>query len=169
MKITDQGKLKLNTSKSVAIERFSELQGTYIGTKGSHDANLVLSCNRYGDLCIRYATSKYNDKFSKILSQLNAQIITENGETYVSYYTSMNNSRIFLVCGLLIVGIISFLGSFLFLRPDLKTLLVAIACIITLIFQISSIQNEKSNPYANSDIYVDALKKYIDAVDNWEK
>lgn len=165
MKIIDQGKLKLNTSKSVAIDRFLELQGTYSVTKGARHPSLELSCSRYGDICIKYYMSKYNEKYSGLPSQLNAQIIEENGETYVSYYTSMNNSRVILVCGALISTIILCL---LFII-SIQVLIAAVACIIALIIYVYSVLNDHSNPYANSDVYVNALKKYIDAVNNWEK
>ena len=166
MKIIDQGKLKLNTSKAVAIDRFSQLQDSC--SYGPDNARIGLFCNKNDGFCIRYYKTKYNGKYSRILSQLNAKVITENGETYVSYYTSMNNSRIILVCGALISTLILCLLYNLFWGISIPFLIAAVACIIALITQVSSIQNEKNSPYANSKIYVDALKKYTDAVNNWE-
>ena len=163
IKKTEQGKLKLSVSKAEAINRLLQLHAKQVDS-----ATLGLFCKKNGEFRIKYLVSKYNGKYAYVLSRLYAKITVENGETYVSYYTGINSLTVFLVCGGLGFATILFLLSNLFFRIDSRTIVAAIGCAVSLIIYLSTVLQEKSNPYANSEIFVQALKQYVDAINNWE-
>lgn len=168
MKIIDQGKFKLNTSKAVAIERFLEL-GSCCEEYYSNDETIFLDCTKSGEISISHFRHRTNrGKNAYILSKLYGQIIEQKGETYVSYYTALTGGRIFLFCGMIVLGLILSISLFL-TSLDLRALFTAVGFVIALIWQVSSLLDEKNQIYMHSKKFVKILERKVDAVNNWEK
>lgn len=168
MKKIVQGKFDVCTSKVDAIDKLMQLQGV-CQEKNSNNCRIEFHCNKHGKIIIESQVSRHSPKKAKIFTKLYGNVTKQNNKTYVNYYISFDKNGVFRRLSAFLIAAIVLLFFLVFVPNKTKVLIALILCIIGLIFQLFSIEKEKSNLNLNSDTLIKVLENKVNIVNNWEK
>ncbi len=168
MKKIEQGKFKVFTSKADAIDKLMQMQGI-CQEKSVDDRRIEFSCKKDGKVNVCFSQGRRENRSgkSKLFTKLNGEVIMQDNETYITYFTAIDTFGVFVRLFILAIAIIVCLFFFAFIADKIKVLIATIICITAFVFQLISI--EKEAPSSESNVLVDVLKKKVDAVNTWEK
>ena len=164
-----QGKYKLFTTKADAIDKFMQLQGV-CREELSNDYLIQFYCSKKGKISITNPPKR--DFENESSTSLFAEIIEQDGKTYISYYTAFSKShnilkKIFIVIYLLM----AIFAIAVAIIGKVKTYYLPI-----LIFGVASFSiklfagtKEKKNSLKDSETLINELEKRVEAVNRWDK
>ncbi len=169
MKKINQGRYEILTTKSDAINKFMQMQGM-CREKVSDENRIEFYCSKKGKITITNPPTR--SVRGHISTELFADIVEQNGKTYVSYYTSfskVNNAlkSIFFILDM-VINII--LLIFAFLSDDKIWFLLVLALSLGgfIFYLFNNLKEEKNSP-EDSKILINELKKRVEAVNLWDK
>lgn len=169
MKKINEGKFELFTTKTDAINKFIQVQGICI-EEISGENPIKFYCSEKGKITITDPPTKRIESMNS--TNLFAEIIQQDGKTYVTYYTEYSNFFNVLKLIFLIINIITAIFAIIFtvVSPD-KTayIIILVSCLVLFTFQLFSNAKEKNNSPKDSEILINELKKRVEAVNLWDK
>ncbi len=168
MKIS-QGKYELFTTKEDAIDKFMQLQGV-CREEINGENPIMFYCTKKGEILITNPPTRHveNDNSTNLF----AEIIEENGKTYVTYYTSFDKSN--NVLNMIFIVIYLLLAVFAIVVTIMdkdKAYYLAIFGLALPFFGVklfASTKEEENSP-KDSEILIKELKNRIEAVNLWDK
>lgn len=169
MKKLSQGMYEIFTTKADAIDKLMQMQG--ICREEISGENLIeFYCQKNGKIVITNPPTRRveNDNSTNLF----AEIIEQNGKTYVSYYTTYSkSSNIFKLIFLAIYLFMAVFAIALTIIGKEKTFYLPILALALVFFGIklfAGTKEEKNSP-KDSEILIKELKKRVEAVNLWEK
>ncbi len=168
MKKLKEGRCEIFTTKAEAIERFIEMQG-FCREELSCENQIYFYCSKDGKISVTNPPKRNAENQNS--TNLFAEIMEENGKTYVTYYVSFSkaNNVLKLISNLL-SAIMIFLCVIVAAMSDDKKLFLASAFILAIcIFRLFSSSNEAKNSQGDAEILIKELEKRVVAVNLWDK
>ena len=170
MKKILQGRYALTCTKEEATQRFQEMEG-YCREHISDDNPIRFSCSKKGRIVIcdpPRGRSSFNDACTKLYGE----IVAQEGEVYVTYYTTFDkvDSVIKMIFNLFYV-IMSLLAIALAITKaeSFITLLVCIGCLVISVRRLYVGSHEKGYSYQDSEILIQVLEERVKAVNRWDE
>lgn len=169
MKRISQGKFEVFTTRADAIDKFIQMQGI-CREEISGENSIEFYCLKNGKIIITNPPTRRVE--SENSTQLFAEIVEQNGKTYVTYHTSFDTSnnvlkRIFLV--LYIIMAVAAIILAVINGEKTASFIVLAICLAFFVFKLSADSKEKINSPKDSEILINELKKRVDAVNLWDK
>ncbi len=169
MKKISQGQYEIFTTKPDAINKLRQMQG--ICRDALSDENrMAFTCLKDGKISITDPPGRKAEHANS--TNLFAEVIEQDGKTYVTYYTSFNRTNNILKSIFLIVDIImAIIGCILVAISDNKLYAFAIlaVCLAVAAFSLFTNAKEEENSPADSDILINELQRRVEAVNLWDK
>lgn len=169
MKKISQGKYELLTTKEDAIDKFMKLQGV-CREEISSDNPIAFYCSKKGKVTITNPPRKYIENTNS--TNLFAEIIEQDGKTYITYYTVYSDFNNILKVILLIISIaVVILAIILNVTNQDKTVspIILVLCLVVFVFQFFNTAKEKRTSPKDSEIMIQELQKRVEAVNLWDK
>ena len=164
MKKIREGKYAISTTKYDAISKFMQLQGACRETL-TDDERIRFYCSKKGRLTITDPPSM-RAKYYRNSTNLYGQVIVQDDETYVTYYTGFSKWNYY---GHLVGIVISILGAILaFLLEGPTMLFLVVLCIIVLVANYLKVSKSKANAWLDSEILIKELEERVNAVNRWD-
>jgi len=164
-----QGKYELFTTKADAIDKFMQMQG-FCREETSEEKPIKFYCQKNGEIIISNPPSRHIENDNS--TDLYAQIVEQDGKTYVTYYTAFSKTTnvlkiIFLVIDLL-MAVFAIIGIII---SNVKTYYLPILafCLIFLGVKLFTSTKEEKNSPEDSEILIKELEKRVEAVNLWDK
>ena len=168
MKISE-GKYELNTTKQDAIDKFMQLQG--ICREENQRGNAIeFRCYKKGKIIIKSPPRKRveNDNATNLF----AQVIEQNGKTYVSYRTSfsalINASKCIFLAVYILAAVLAIVLT-VFGENRIYYLPILFLGLIFFGFKLFSAFKEKADSPKDSETLVKELEKRVEAINEWDK
>ena len=169
MRKISQGKYELSISKADAIGKFMQMQGV-CREQISGESPIEFSCTEKGKISITNPPKRHIENTNSTI--LFAEVIEQDGKTYVSYYTAFRQSNYVTKLVLLAVDVIAAIFAVVFAVTGADKTVPLIASVLCLLFfALVFFYNtkEKGNAPNDSEILVRELEKRIEAVNLWDK
>ncbi len=169
MKKISQGKYELLTTKADAIDKFMKLQGV-CREELSRDNPIEFYCSKKGKVTITNPPRKYIENTNS--TNLFAEIIEQEGKTYITYYTVYSRFNNFLkVTYLMMLIVMAILAIVLAVTDVDKTVspIILVLCLVFFVFQLFNTAKDKRNSPEDSEIMIKELQKRVEAVNLWDK
>ena len=169
MKQIEQGKFEIFTTRADAIDKFMQLQGV-CRERISDENPIEFYCLENGKIVI---TNPPTRRVSGVHStNLFAEIIEQDGKTYVTYYTEFSKSNNVLKADFFAISIIVAIVAiiFAFISADkTSSLIILVICLVFFVFQLLTNSKEEKNSPEDSETLINELKNRVDAVNLWDK
>ena len=167
-KIIDQGKFEVSTTREDAIAKFVQIQGISRDSMTSGN-RIQFSCNKEGEIVLTNPPSR--STASDNATNLYAEIIEQDGKTYVSYYTSYSNAvRVMKYVAFIFNILIAIICiAVTVITYDKVALLFSGLFFAISLFQFITNPNEQASAPKDSIILIKELEKRVDAVNLWDK
>ncbi len=169
MKKIEQGRYEIFANKADAIERFMHLRGVCREKLNGEDY-IEFCCFRNGEITITNPPRRGVKNVNS--TNLFAEIIEQDGKTYVTYYTSFNkiNNALKSISLLLDIIFAVFALAFTFVCDyKLYSVIVFALCLVFFVYRMSIVLKEKNNSPNDSKILIRELEKRVEAVNLWDK
>ncbi len=171
MKKLNEGRYELFTTKADAIDKFMQMQGI-CREELSDEKAIEFICFKDGKISISNLPTRHIENNNA--TDLVAQVVEQDGKTYVEYYTTFNKSTIvwkFIAIILdIFLGIFAVILTVLYPEENFVALLaVGIVCIALLISRLISATKEEKHAPKDSAILIHELEKRVKAVNLWDK
>ena len=164
MKKIREGKYAISSTKYDAISKFRQLQDVCRETL-TNGERIQFYCSKKGRLTITDPPSM-RAKYYRNATNLYGQVIEQDDETYVTYYTGFSKWNYY---GHLVGIVISILGAILaFLLEGPTMLFLVVLCIIVLVANYLKVSKSKANAWLDSDILIRELEERVNAVNRWD-
>ncbi|MBE6757559.1 MAG: hypothetical protein E7552_03280 [Ruminococcaceae bacterium] len=169
MKIINHGKYEILTTRVDAINKFMQLQGVCRGEISGQNA-IEFYCQKNGKITITNPPTRRAENDNS--TNLFAEILEEDGKTYVSYYTAFSKSsnvlKIILLVTYLLIAIFAVAVTIIGRGETyyLPILVLGLALFGTKLF--AGAKEEKNFP-KDSEILINELEKRVEAVNLWDK
>ncbi|MBP3300022.1 MAG: hypothetical protein J6M34_00780 [Clostridia bacterium] len=164
-----EGRYEIHTSKAEAITRFRQLQGP-CREERSDEKTIEFFCSKRGKIAITRAYRQRSESDSS--TNLYGRIITQDGKTYVTYYTTFSGLSNFSKLFSLILGIIvTVFALFFAVKSEEPAAIVAsliLGLALLMYFFINGMGDAKNAP-GNSQILIEELERRVIAVNNWNR
>ena len=169
MKKISQGKYEVFTAKEDAIDKFMQMQGI-CREEISGDHPIEFYCSKKGKITITNPPTKHieNDNSTNLF----AEIINQDGKTYVTYYTVFSkSSNVFKLIFLMIYLLMSVFAIVFTIISEYKTYYLPVLVLILVYFAVKLFAStkEKKNSPKDSTVLIKELEKRIIAVNEWDK
>ncbi len=171
MKKLSEGRYEIFTTKADAINKFMQMQGI-CREELSDEKAIEFKCFKDGKIFISNLPTRHieNDNATDLF----AQVIEQDGKTYVTFYTNFSKSTVvwkFIAITLdILLGIFAVVLTFLYPVDNSVCLLaVGIVCIALLISRLISATKEEKHATNDSAILINELEKRVEAVNLWDK
>ena len=169
MKKISQGQFEIRTTKADAIDKFMQMQG-FCREELSSENLIEFYCSKKGKIAITNPPKRHIEHTNS--TNLFAEIIEEDGKTYVTYFTAyshFNNVLKFIYFIMLIV--MAIIAIVLAVANVDKTVspIVLVFCLLFFVFQLFNIAKEQKNSPKDSEIMIKELQKRVEAVNLWDK
>lgn len=165
MKKISQGQFEIRTTKADAIDKFMQMQG--ICREELSSENLIeFYCSKKGKIAITNPPKRRIEHTNS--TNLFAEIIEEDGKTYVTYFTvysHFNNVLKFISLIMLIIAIVLAVANV----DKTVSPIVLVFCLLFFVFQLFNIAKEQKNSPKDSEIMIKELQKRVEAVNLWDK
>ncbi len=167
MKKIEQGKYEIFTTKEDAIDKFMQIQGI-CRENISGENTINFNCYRNGKITITNPPRRRTPNNS---TNLYAEIIEEDGKTYVAYYTeySKSNSVFKLIYYVMLILIAVFGIIFAVICQKIDSLIILVSGVVLGVIEISYSTKEEKNSPKDSKILIEELEKRVEAVNQWDK
>ena len=169
MKKISQGKYELFTTKADAIDKFMQLQGI-CREEISGEKPIEFYCTKKGKIIITNPPTKRVESHHS--TNLFAEVVQQEGKTYVTYYTKfdkLNNilNLIFIVIYLLIgvLAIVFAIAS----KNEIYYLPILLFGVLLFGYNLLVNTKEETNSPKDSEILIKELEKRVEAVNLWDK
>lgn len=169
MKKISQGKYEVFTTKEDAIDKFMQMQGI-CREEISGENPIEFYCTKKGKIIITNPPTKRFE--SQHSTNLFAEVVQQEGKTYVTYYTMFDKSNnilnlIFIIIYLLI-GVLAIVFA---IASKNKIYYLPILLLGVLLFGYKLLVNtkEETNSPKDSEILIKELEKRVEAVNLWDK
>lgn len=169
MKKLTQGKYQLFTTKADAIEKFMQIQGIS-REKMSGGNRIEFNCYKNGKIVI--TNPRNRSVGGDNATNLYAEIIEQNGKTYITYYTVFIKTIAALKYVCLAIDIIMAIVGILLAvvtKEKISSLLLLAFSFAFFFYQMLALPSDKNYSHQDSEILVKELKKRVDAVNEWDK
>ncbi len=169
MKKTYQGRYEIFTTKTDAIKKFMQINGMS-REELSGERHIEFSCFENGKIIITNPWSRYITNYNS--TNLYAEVIGQDGKTYVEYYTSFSKSvRVLKIICYMLNIILAIIGIILGFICDNKLYAVAVLalCLALFIYGMYNALNEENNSPKDSQILINELENRVEAVNLWDK
>jgi len=170
MKKISQGKFELCTTKAEAIERFMQMQGG-IRENMLDGSRIMFYCSKKGRITITNPPTRRHIEHSNS-TELFAEIIGQNGKTYVSYYTAFSraNSVLKMVAYAIniLFAVLAIITAIMNEEKMISFIILAF-CLALFFYFLFSATKEKANAPKDSEILINALEERVNAVNQWDK
>ena len=164
-----QGKYELSTTKADAIDKFMQMQGV-CREQISGENQIEFYCSKKGKIIISDPPKRNNTITNS--TNLFAEIIEQDGKTYVTYYTKFDkpNNILNIIFITLYSIIVMFYIAFAISKGNISVYLVFLILVLVFwIFKLRDATWEKSNSPKDSEILIKELEKRVEAVNLWDK
>lgn len=164
-----QGKFEIYTSKADAIDKFMQMQGV-CREQISGENQIEFYCSKRGEIIIS-DPPKRNRTITNS-TNLFAEIIEQDGKTYVTYYTKFDkpNNILNIIFITLYSIIVMFYIAFAISKGNISVYLIFLILVLVFwIFKLRDATWEKSNSPKDSEILIKELEKRVEAVNLWDK
>ncbi len=169
MKKITQGKLEIFTSKADAIDKFMQMQG--VCREELSNENLIeFHCSKKGKIAITNPPKKHIEHTNS--TSLYAEIIEQDGKTYITYYTVYSHfNNVLKIISLIMLIVMAILAIVLAVSNVDKTVspIVLIFCLLFFVYQLFNNAKEQKYSPNDSKIMINELEKRVDAVNLWDK
>lgn len=165
-----EGRYEISTTKADAISKFRQLQGL-CREEISGGNELEFNCYKNGRIVITNPSRKRRSRYTNS-TNLYAEIMEEDGKTYVSYYTEFSKSNNVFKCICYAISVIfCVLGIALGVISENKIFYVVFFALglITFVSELGSASREGKNSRKDSEILIAELEKRVEAVNLWDK
>lgn len=163
-----EGRYEISTTKADAISKFRQLQGL-CRKEISGENNIEFNCYKNGKIVITNPPRRRTPNNS---TNLYAEIMEQNGKTYVTYYTKFSKASNVLGLIYYATAIIAAVMSIIFaITSENKTFyaIFFVLALIIFILELVSASKEGKNAPKDSEILIAELKKRVEAVNLWDK
>ena len=167
----NQGKYEVFTTKEDAINKFMQLQGV-CREKISGENLIEFSCNKKGKIVITNPSSNRRRTDGDNATNLYAEVLEEDGKTYVNYYTEFSESNnILKLIFLVIYSLMSIFAIVLAIKLDYKMYYIPIFALAILFYgiEVFATTKEKKNSPKDSETLIKVLENRVEAVNLWDK
>ena len=164
-----QGKYELSTTKADAIDKFMQMQGV-CREQISGENQIEFYCSKKGKIIISDPPKRNNTITNS--TNLFAEIIEQDGKTYVTYYTKFDkpNNILNIIFITLYSIIVMFYIAFAISKGNISVYLIFLILVLVFwIFKLRDATWEKSNSPKDSEILIKELEKRVEAVNLWDK
>ena len=169
MKKIEQGKFEIFTTKADAIDKFMQMQGVCREELSSE--NLIeFYCSKKGKIAITNPPKKHIEHTNS--TNLFAEIIEEDGKTYVTYFTVYSHfNNVLKFISLIMLIVMAIIAIVLAVANVDKTVspIVLVFCLLFFVFQLFNSAKEQKNSPKDSKIMIKELQKRVEAVNLWDK
>ena len=169
MKKISQGQFEIRTTKADAIDKFMQMQGV-CREELSGDNSIEFYCSKKGKIAITNPPRTHIEY--KNSTNLFAEIIEEDGKTYVTYYTVYSPFN----------NVLKFISLIMSIAMAIIAIVLAVAnvgktaspiilgfCLLIFVFQLFNSAKEQKNSPKDSEIMIKELQKRVEAVNLWDK
>ena len=166
-----QGKYEVLTTKEDAINKFMQLQGV-CREKISEENPINFYCSEKGKIVITNPSSNRIRTDGGNATNLFAEVLEEDGKTYVNYYTEFSKANnILKLIFLVIYSLMSIFAIVLAIKLDYKMYYIPILALAILFYGIElfATTKEKKNSPKDSEILIKVLENRVEAVNLWDK
>ena len=169
MKKIEQGKFEIFTTKADAIDKFMQMQRVCREELSSE--NLIeFNCSKKGKIAITNPPRKHIK--NKNSTNLFAEIIEEDGKTYVTYFTVYSHfNNVLKFTSLIMLIAMAIIAVVLAVANVDKTIspIVLVFCLLFFVFQLFNSAKEQNNSPKDSEIMIKELQKRVEAINLWDK
>ncbi len=169
MKKISQGKFEICTTKADAIDKFMQMQGVCREELSSE--NLIeFYCSKKGKIIITNPPTKRVESHNS--TNLFADVVEQDGKTYVTYCTAFNKTNNILNLILIIVYLLIGIFAVIFAITDgnkIYYLPVLLLGVLLFGYKFFSNTKEEKNSLKDSEIMIKELQKRVEAVNLWDK
>lgn len=161
MKKINQGKFEISTTKVDAIDKFLQMQGV-CRKKISGENPIQFYCTKKGKIVITNPPTRSVERENS--TKLFADIVEQEGKTYVKYYTVFDRTNNILKMFFLTMYIIMAIVAIILAITNVDTsvsLIVLVFCLTFFVFKLFSATNEKNNSPNDFEILINELKKEL--------
>ena len=167
----NQGKYEVFTTKEDAINKFMQLQGV-CREKISEENPIEFICTKKGKIVITNPSSNRRMTDGDNATNLFAEVLEEDGKTYVNYYTEFSKANnILKLIFLVIYSLMSIFAIVLAIKLDYKMYYIPILALAILFYGIElfATTKEKKNSPKDSETLIKVLENRVEAVNLWDK
>jgi len=169
MKKISQGQFEIRTTKADAIDKFMQMQGVCREELSSE--NLIeFYCSKKGKIAITNPPKKHIEHTNS--TNLYAEIIEQDGKTYITYYTVYSHfNNVLKIISLTMLIVMAILAILLAVSNVDKTVspIVLVLCLLFFVYQLFNNAKEQKNSPNDSKIMINELEKRVEAVNLWDK
>jgi hypothetical protein len=169
MKKISTGKYEISTTKADAIDKFIQMQGI-CREEISGEHAIEFYCSKKGKICITNPSTRHIENMNSTI--LYAEVIEQDGKTYVTYYTEFSRfTNIFKIIFLAVVIMIA-LFEIVFAITNVDKAgfsLISILGVVLFSWQLLNGTKEGKNSRTDSDILIKELERRVLAVKLWDK
>lgn len=169
MKKISQGKYEIFTTKQDAIDKFMQLQGT-CREEISGENCIEFYCFENGKIIITNPPRRRIENENS--TELFAEIIEQDGKTYVTFYTAFSQSNNVLKLIFLVIDIISAILAIAWTilnEVKIHVLIFLGLCLAFFVYKLFTASNEKRSSPDDSKIIIKELEKRVEAVNLWDR
>lgn len=169
VKKISQGKYELFTKKEDAIDKFMQMQGVCREEISGQHA-IEFYCSDNGKISITNPPKRYIQNTNS--TNLFAELIEQDGKTYLTYYTTFSRSNTVLKMITLVISIIVIVLAIIFaiMNEDKTTNLIILPLgLVLFAAQFFDSTKEGKNSTKDSEILVKELERRVEAVNLWDK
>ena len=169
MKKISQGQFEIRTTKVDAIDKFIQMQGV-CREKINSENPIEFYCSKKGKIIITNPPTKRVESHNS--TNLFADVVEQDGKTYVTYYTAFNKTNNILNLIFIIVYLLIGIFAVIFAITDgNKIYYLPVLLLGVLLFGYKFFTNakEEKNSPKDSEIMIKELQKRVEAVNLWDK
>ncbi len=170
MKRISEGRFEVFTTKADAIDKFQRLQGGCRG-KIHGEKDIWFYCSRKGKITISNPPTRHIEHHNS--TDLLAEIIEQDGKTYVTYYTAFSKTtNVMKIISIIVCAALAGTSVALSIANQENRLAFFLFPVLALGFFIAQlvagVKEEKCSS-EDSEIMVYELEKRVEAVNLWDK
>lgn len=160
-----QGKYEIFTYKEDAIRKFRKLQGVCRGQFNNGNP-MDFRCSKKGKITIQNAPTQSVEHTSA--TRLFAEVIEEDGKTYVVYYTMHNKAENVLKIILLVSDLLLLIYSFTLAVQEPHFIFLTLGLLSGGALLLANISESRNAPM-DFAVMINELENRVEAVNLWDK
>lgn len=164
-----EGKYEIFTTKADAINKFRQMQGI-CREELTDRSRIEFRCSRKGKITVTNPKRR-SDKTVPSSTMLFANVVEQDGKTYVTYYTTysgLNNAFNFINITIMIIMCIIAIVLAVTTDDMISPILLGLSLLLY-IYELFRNSKEKTNFPKDAEIMVNELKKRVEAINLWDK
>lgn len=166
-----EGKYAVFTTREDAIEKFMQLEGV-CREEISGENQIAFYCSESGNIYITDPPARTRSMSNSNSTNLYGKVITQDGKTYVTYYTGFQKSnQVFKIISLIFMILLA-IGAIVLsvIQKNITVSVVVLGvCLISVVSHFLHSTREGQNSPRDSEILVKELERRVEAVNKWDK